>query len=250
MTRPHLNEFELDLLAATPAAAGDDVGASDAQAIPHVAQCSACQARIKARRIANMQIRQLPRFRQVRATLQTITPAPSRRRYWPALALSAACAAAAVLALLPTTRQITSPPQTRVKGIAQLMAVALDGQPKVIFSPGDEVVLVAKAADYSHAVVLGVDAEGRVSQVWPSTPSQSGAIPRSGALSPAFRVTPGDIALHAVLENGPIDVSRAIRRAEAALAACPGRELDPNCTGIKLELDPGQATVNYLLQVQ
>lgn len=246
----HLSTYELDLLAA---------GEATSAACAHVSNCDTCRAQLVAHEAELAQIRQMPRFHQLRAATLSLEPStpPSRSpRPWTWLAASAALVGALALTLFPFQAGPTSAdskppvPGVRVKGVARLMAVGLDGAPRAVFAPGDEVVLIAKTVDYSHAVVLGVDAEGHVSQVWPPTPSQSGTIPQDGALSPAFRVTPGDVALHAVLSDEPVDVERAIERTRAALAECPGRALDPECAYNKLRLDPGQATVNYLLQVQ
>lgn len=198
----HLSDLALDALAEAP-----DGGH------PHLAECSACSERLGSFRRTRERALRDPRFEQLQASLE-----PRRRRGFGGLGL----ALAAGLVLAAVGISMGHPMPSRLKGAASLRLVALEGT-SGRFHPGQHVALEVGGAGHPFVLVLGRDARGKVSQIWPTQGDRSGALaPGAGVrLRPAFEVTPGALHLVALFSDVPLSATDVLGAWRVSAAASP-----------------------------
>ncbi len=213
----HLSPIVLDALAA-----GLPV---DAAAASHVADCASCAqalARVQEQRRA---LAATPRFEEVFASASAaavapreLRPAVRRRAVWavPALALAASVAFAVL--------RPPAPPQTRLKGAPQVELQDATGARAASARVGEALSLTVGAAGWPYVLVLALDAQGTVSQLWPAGPS-SGAVPPGArvTLGGGFQVTPGSLVVVALFSNEPLAAEGPVK----ALARVRAQGGDP-----------------------
>jgi len=199
----HLSDLALDRLALGPAA----------MSAGHLASCDACRKRLEAFMGARMKLVAQPRYVELRSTL---TQLPTPRPRWHAVSLGAAIAASLLVGVW-----IASKPgdDTRLKGGLGLQITLDSGTQPQAFRAGETVALHLSAAGHPFALVMGVDGQGNIQQLWPPRAPASGLAPHGdGArLDPSFRVTPGDMQLWSFFSDSPISSSDAASAMVAAV---------------------------------
>lgn len=193
----------------------------------HLQECLDCQGRLQSLQKARTQAIDSAYFEKTYQRLRSQDSAPDKLRWtdrfrWLFWAIPVAAAASILLVLSPTQLQGDAHGTTRLKGAASVGLVRLSDQSNgPSFQPGEQVVLQVGPAGFSHALVLGVDNTGTVSQLWPLGTAQSGAVPPGTVtrLAPPFEVTPGALTLHAFFSETPIESTDARRALDRAVAA-------------------------------
>ncbi|MBS2031354.1 MAG: hypothetical protein JST54_25870 [Deltaproteobacteria bacterium] len=200
---PHLSDLALDRLALG--------GATTAGG--HLATCDACRGRLESFMGARLQLLSQPRYLELRDAL---TKLPPPRPRWPAIAFGVALAASMLVAVWGVTRRADD---TRLKGGLGLQIALDSGTQPSAFRAGETVALHLSAAGHAYALVMGVDGQGNVQQLWPPRAAASGPAPHGdGArLDPSFRVTPGDMQLWSFFSDSPISSADAARAMVAAV---------------------------------
>ena len=226
----HLSKLGLDR-----AAAG-----FDREPTGHLAQCEACTARVAALQAEDDAVRGSEEFARGRARLAGLTPV--RRHSWAWVAAPAAAVAIVLALVLPNRQTPTTPtegpqPAERVKGDAAVwLQTDADEQPLERLSLGDTIWLGVRSPGWSQALVMAVDEDGGVTQIWPGGGTTSAELPRRGGgrLDAAFRVTPGAMALFAFFSESTVAAEGARASLRAAVEACRSGRVRLDC------LDPAR----------
>jgi hypothetical protein len=186
----------------------------------HVQGCESCQARLRQLEADRRSVPALPGYEATFNRVRAMAEAPPARSRWRWAFALAPVAAAAVL-LLVVRPTVNDDGGERTKGSPSLFLVRPDGAPAAPpLSPGEQVSLVLQGAGRRYALVLAVDEQGRVEQLWPAGGTGSGELRAGQPEASAFEVTEGSFRLHAFFSDGPL----AAEDVRATLAAAPGAE--------------------------
>jgi hypothetical protein len=193
----------------------------------HLAACDDCRERSTQLSADLSAVRFHAGFRETRQRLAARAASRSRRRWWSVGGVGLVAAAASVALLV----QPVSPSGVRTKGgpVVRLVRGAGKTGPLQV---GERVSLGLQPGRHRYALLLSVDTNGAVEQVWPATETQSGHLADAPeiVLQSGFDITPGSFILHAFLSDAPLpaaDAAEALRRHRTNagnLALIPGEE--------------------------
>ena len=102
-------------------------------------------------------------------------------------------------------------------------------------TPADMTLRIAPVAleiagtSEAYALVLEVDDQGQVSQVWPSDGAQSARLPAQGRLSPGFTAASGDSTVWALLSEEPLPAAGIIEALALETRSCLARGAGYDC---------------------
>jgi len=189
----------------------------------HVEGCAACQSRLTARREAYAAIDAAAHVRAVHLRLAE----PPRRR-WRFLLALAPVAAALLIAVQPSQDGLRSKGAVSLsvfKERAGTVSRAESGEP---FAPGDKLRFRLDLAADAEVMILGVEASGRVYDVFPATQDNLRSSPVAAG---AERVLPGAVELDASIGREVLHLvacPRPFARAEVEVGA-EGVEVPAGC---------------------
>lgn len=217
---PHLSPLVVDELAAGLP--------GERQAQEHLQACAECRQAVEA---ATQRARALLATPEAQRRLEVLlagapgqtrkTASRSRLRWLMAAAIP--LAAALVLFVLPT-----SPPE-RVKGAATIELLDATGAAVSTVHAGQTVRLAAGHAGHPFGVVLAVEADGHVTQLWPTSGPDTAAV-GGGArvvLLERVEVTPGSFTLHAFFTDAPAPVRTFADELRALVDAAKAARTSP-----------------------
>ncbi|MCB9754907.1 MAG: DUF4384 domain-containing protein [Myxococcales bacterium] len=221
----------------------------------HVIACDRCRARQREldEDAASATLPPLPASPP--ETIADISPAPPRRRAWPAVAGLTAAAAAAVLAIVSLlepprvggdgSRVETGGPEpaaTRSKGAPALQVfirrdgAVLEGSPGAVVHPGDALRFAYSWTESGYVAVLGRDGAGAVNVYVPTGDRARPVAPGERAMLPDA-VALDDVVGEEVLYGVFCAREPSLAALERAVAARPDAPAIPGCQVDRVRLD-------------
>lgn len=213
----HLSQLVLDELASDLAV--------EPQAKEHVGGCAHCAEQLAATRRAREASMKSFGWARTRARLTAERPSRLRELMPFLVPVLAALLFFFVLSLDFTSKK----PDTRLKGAASIEFVRAGVTVNEVV-PGDRLQLKVGAAGHTHALVLAVDKDRRVEQLW-AGPLPPGALVTLRELE----VTLGSVTVHAFLSNAPLEPRVVVPALEAAMKDYGGWPLEappPQLAGV------------------
>lgn len=205
----HVSQLVLDELAAELA--------TPPEAKAHVDGCAECTARLAALKAARTAAAQTFGYSRTKARVTAERP-PRWRELMPFIV---PVAAAIVFFAVVAIDWRPDPETERLKGAAFVEFVQ-GGKAVTEVQPGSRLALKVGAAGKHYALVLAVDQERRIEELW------SGKLPAGAVvtLPKELEVTPGSVAVHAFLGDAAPDPKVVVPAVEAALRAYAGWPLE------------------------
>jgi hypothetical protein len=179
----------------------------------HVEGCADCKARLEALTTQASASQANFAYARTRARVTSPSPAPMPWRWVAALIIPLA---AALLFFFiphggtPLVKGDGEGEGERLKGSASIDFITREGISVTQVHPGARLRLKIGAGGFTHALVMAVEDNGAVSQLWPQAGGDD-TLPGTGfvTLPGEVEATPGSVTVHVLLSSSPLDAAKA-----------------------------------------